>query len=54
MFTIFFIFYNIFERYKKEWLNLSEGEGLTTGLIYLVLDFFVFVLFSFIYSYFNN
>jgi hypothetical protein len=40
MFTGFIIMYNIIRTNKSkiEWLNLGNGEGVTSGMIFSILD----------------
>ena len=46
MLTFLLISYNIFEKNRLESFNLDEQEGLNTGLILLVADVVLIVLFK--------
>lgn len=54
MISFIFFLYNILETNKIHWLDLDNGEGLYTGLLLLIVDFFLFALGLFIYSYFSK
>lgn len=46
MFTIFIILYNIFRSNKSKvhWLNLDNGEGVSTGMVGSLIDAFLILI----------
>lgn len=46
MITLFMVTYNIvlWNKPKIVWLNLAQGEGVTVGLMGLIIDALIFII----------